>query len=386
MGSNPDLPKTLDGWYLLVNSIYLDRNFYRDPSSIFSHLVEVVGSLSLLATEKTKTGIEPERYIPKALAWWMALCGKVGVRSVEDMLWAKFPAVCSYCQLKVHKRSLYREKKRTPPSPNWQRLVEIGDSNVLLRPGALDSWLEMFATIYPSSDTEQYPATFGRFSEEVGEIAEAVRVFPVAPGYFLSEAADLFAWLMHLHGVVSAKNESQGKPRLPFLQQGLTEMFPGMCKDCERRVCTCPPILPKTLGRIAHEVPTSANPFAPGGALLSTSEALALFSLGTREVTLGNARIPVTDDLVRGIHSLVVAVRDQLAGQQDVIAGVSTSIKETLAKVQESANAHRLTQEQITSLVAAFQEMPSPSRNVVLNVLSNIAAAPWAAVLMELLK
>ena len=74
---------------LSINSIYLDRNFNRDASSIFTHLVEIVGSLSLLATEKTKPAVDPERYIPKALAWWMALCGKVGVRSVEDMLWGK---------------------------------------------------------------------------------------------------------------------------------------------------------------------------------------------------------------------------------------------------------------------------------------------------------
>ena len=51
MNGKNDLPNTLDGWYLLVNSIYLDRNFYRDPSSIFAHLVEVAGGLSLLATE-----------------------------------------------------------------------------------------------------------------------------------------------------------------------------------------------------------------------------------------------------------------------------------------------------------------------------------------------
>lgn len=386
MKNKKELPSTLDGWYLLLNSIYLDRNFYRDSSSIFSHLVEIVGSLSLLATEKTKPGIEPEQYIPKALAWWMALCGKLGVRSVEDMLWTKFPAVCSYCHLKVHKQSPCREKKKTPPSPNWPRLIELGQSNASSRPIALDGWFDMFAGIYPSSDTEQYPATFGRFSEEVGEVAEAVRVFPVAPGYFLSEGADLFAWLMHLHGVVSAKNEAQGKPRLPTLQQGLAEMYPGVCKDCERRVCTCPPILPKTLGRIAHEVPSSGSPFAPGGALLSTSEALALFSLGVREVTLGNARIPVSDDLIRGIHSLVVAVQGQLTAQNAVMAGVSVNVRETLSTVQESADAQRLTQEQIGALVAAFEEMPTPARNVVLNVLSNIAAAPWTAALMELLK
>src|ERR1051325_3558351 len=142
------IPSTLDGWYLSINSIYLDRNFYRDASSIFTHLVEIVGSLSLLATEKTKPAVDPERYIPKALAWWMALCGKVGVRSVENMLWAKFPGVCSYCHLKVHERLRCLEKKRTPPSPNWLRLAELGEENASLRPKTLDAWREMFSRIY----------------------------------------------------------------------------------------------------------------------------------------------------------------------------------------------------------------------------------------------
>jgi NTP pyrophosphatase (non-canonical NTP hydrolase) len=35
-----------------------------------------------------------------------------------------------------------------------------------------------------------------RLSEELGELAEAIRVLPVAPQYFVSEAPDVFAWLM----------------------------------------------------------------------------------------------------------------------------------------------------------------------------------------------
>ena len=330
--AQPPLPMTLDGWYLAINSIYLDRNFYRDASSIFTHLVEIVGSLSLLATEKTKPAVDPQRYIPKALAWWMALCGKVGVRSVEDMLWAKFPGVCSYCHMTVHEQLQCLERKRTPPSPHWQRLAELGQHNVSLRPKTVDDWLGMFSRIYPAADTEKYPETFGRFSEELGEVAEAVRVFPVAPGYFLSEGADLFAWLMHLHGIVSAKNLVQRKPRLPGLQQGLAEMYPCRCNDCERRVCSCPPILPKTLGRIANEVPTTESPFSPGGALLSTSEALALFSVGAREVHIGASSVPVSEDLVRGIHSLIAAVRSELLQQRDTLTNVSESVFETLKR------------------------------------------------------
>jgi hypothetical protein len=43
-------------------------------------LVEVIGGLSLLASQKKKLGLTPENFIPKAFAWWMAICGKVGVK------------------------------------------------------------------------------------------------------------------------------------------------------------------------------------------------------------------------------------------------------------------------------------------------------------------
>ena len=38
----------LDEWYKALNRTYWHRNFDRDPSSLFSHLVEVVGGMSLL--------------------------------------------------------------------------------------------------------------------------------------------------------------------------------------------------------------------------------------------------------------------------------------------------------------------------------------------------
>ena len=386
MTSLTPVPTSLDGWYLGINSIYLNRNFYRDASSIFAHLVEIVGGLSLLATEKQKAEVTPDRYIPKAVAWWMALCGKVGVRSIEAMIWAKFPYACPYCHLKNHKRLVCLEKRKTPPSPDWRELEVIGEGNSALRPTTVDDWLEMFGTIYPAADTEQYPATFGRLCEELGELAEAMRVFPVAPGYFLSEAADVFAWLMHLHAVVSAKREAAGQGRLQRLQEGLSGSYPARCRDCDRRVCACPPILPKTLGRIAHEVRTAGSPFVPGGALLSTAEALALFSLGTREVTLGHSQVAVTEDLLRGIQALVETVLADLQQQQSALSGVSKDVVATLTAVQQSINAQRLTQEQLNELTSALQAMPSETRSTMLNFLTNIAAAPWSAALLELLR
>src|SRR3954469_22126305 len=94
--------RSLDQWYVKVNQIYLRRNFNRDSFALFGHLVEVMGGLSLLAAEKEKAEVDPHDFVAKALAWWMSLCGKVGVKSISQMLWLKFPNVCPYCLAKPH--------------------------------------------------------------------------------------------------------------------------------------------------------------------------------------------------------------------------------------------------------------------------------------------
>jgi len=103
--------RRLDDWYHIINGIYLDKNVDKDPIWVFAHLVEVIAGLSLLATEKRKPEFSIENYLPKAIAWWLALCSSVGVRSAEELLWMKFPAICAYCQLPVHVEKRCKEAK-----------------------------------------------------------------------------------------------------------------------------------------------------------------------------------------------------------------------------------------------------------------------------------
>ena len=83
----------LDEWYGAIRFMYANRNFERSAQAVFTHLVEVVGGMSLLASGKRKPGVVPELFLPKALAWWLALCAKVGITSVSDLLWVKYPGV-----------------------------------------------------------------------------------------------------------------------------------------------------------------------------------------------------------------------------------------------------------------------------------------------------
>lgn len=271
--------RSLDEWYLSINSIYWNRNYQRDPTSVFTHFVEVVGSLSVLVSKKRKTdpaSIAP--YMAKAIAWWLALCGQVGVASVSAMLWAKFPNVCPYCQEKPHNQDECTQRKIASRGPDWAALKKIGDQANNSSPKTIAEWQQMFAAIYPPSSTEDFAMTFAKLTEEMGELAEALRVFTAAPGYFLSEAADVFAWLMKLNNLVEAS--------LPKTERGLqlqtllASSYPSRCRDCNSAVCVCPPILPSTIGRIAHEVPSNFVSFNDGGSYLTAEKRSQKFGPG----------------------------------------------------------------------------------------------------------
>jgi NTP pyrophosphatase (non-canonical NTP hydrolase) len=266
--------RSLDDWYWKINRIYVNRNFHTLPVAVFSHLVEVVGGLSLLASEKNRPGTRPELFIPKAVAWWLALCGKAGVKSVEDMVWAKFPGVCTYCLKVPHVSQECSEHKAARNGPDWERLDKIARDNISGRPRTLGEWQRMFAGIYLIQSTEPYGTVFARLSEELGELAEALRVFPAAPGYFLSEATDVFAWLMHLQILIELKNKVPSKDAGHHIQRAFCITYPDRCVDCNLERCACPPILASTIGRIAHEVPPVKGSFSDAGSFL-TSEKMA---------------------------------------------------------------------------------------------------------------
>lgn len=251
--------RSLDEWYKATNYIYAYQNFYRDPLSIFAHLVEVVGGLSQLSSAKHKSGVSPEEYLVKCIAWWFTLCGKLRVRSVAELLWSKFPGVCTYCQLPEHDDPICKEKKKDNPNPIWEQLKAVGTKTQ--QPSSLGSWQRMFRQIYKPTPKPNFQMTYARLSEELGELSEAVRIFPVNPGYFLSEAADVFAWLMNIQNNIDCRDKKPEEEYGNTLQDAFYKAYPDHCIECSEQRCICAPILKGTIGRIAHELPVSPTFF-----------------------------------------------------------------------------------------------------------------------------
>jgi ferredoxin len=176
----------------------------------------------------------------------------------------------------------------------------------------------MFNTIYPAQQTEPFDAVFGRFSEELGELAEAVRVVDAVPQYFISEAADVFAWLMHLANLIDVKEDTylvrEDELAVPnpitdgctAIEFALYREYPDRCVECGRPVCACPPILPRTLGRLAHEGPQSDELF------LRTNDMAARFNIGDAQVEVEAERIVVTADVVTAIYHCLTAILESL--------------------------------------------------------------------------
>jgi hypothetical protein len=96
-----------------------------------------------------------------------------------------------------------RRKEASGLGADWSSLAARRESEEV--PQRPSDWLRCFREIYVvTADTEYGPA-YARLSEELGELAEAVRLFRDEPNYFLSEAAGVFAWIMRIDNIREMK-------------------------------------------------------------------------------------------------------------------------------------------------------------------------------------
>ncbi len=87
--------------------------------------------------------------------------------------------------------------------------------------------------------------------KRLGELAEAVRVFDIAPGLFLNEAPDVFAWILQVQNSIE---EGSAKPG-DSLDRTFCSSYPDLCPYCAAEDCECPIILPSTVGRLGGAIP-----------------------------------------------------------------------------------------------------------------------------------
>src|SRR5687767_13732153 len=93
-------------------------------------------------------------------------------------------------------------------------------------PSTLGDGKRMFATLYPVNHEGDIRLSFARLTEEFGELADAIRVFPAEPGYFPSEAADVVTRSMNVQNHVARSHHREFRDFGLDLETGFARAYP----------------------------------------------------------------------------------------------------------------------------------------------------------------
>src|SRR5215469_9083969 len=152
---------SLDQLYAMVAHIYSEQNYIRSASATFAHFVEVCGMLTIHDRKKRRENIEVMDALCKALGWYFPLLAKHRVRSVEELIFRKYPYACPYCRKLPHEDPLCKTVRGTDRTLDHADVRRLYKKNRKLRPETLDGWQAMFAKIYPRSLDDVGRSTLG---------------------------------------------------------------------------------------------------------------------------------------------------------------------------------------------------------------------------------
>jgi NTP pyrophosphatase (non-canonical NTP hydrolase) len=168
------------------------------------------------------------------------------------MIFRKFPYVCPYCRKEPHNDAICKAVRGAKPTVDHEALRTEYERNWHRRPATLNEWQKMFQDIYPRSTEDRGRSSLGLL-EELGELAEAIRVYERHPKYFIGEAADVFSYLMGLANEHSIRLLMREDKEFSIEEEYINRYW-GLCAQCGYRVCICPPIPESTVGRMAKEL------------------------------------------------------------------------------------------------------------------------------------
>jgi len=342
--------RSLDDWYYSLRSIYADRNETRDAMWILAHLTETLGGLSILITEKPGKSerFDIREYVAKCLAWWLALCDKLGIRSVENLLWLKFPNVCPYCQLEKHDDDPCLAAKRARGYPDWEALAQLASDRSKM-PKTLEEWLAMFKRIYSIGHSHSAATAFGRLTEEIGELAESIRNLSVSRNSIVSELGDVFAWIMHVVAVHNAKHQKD-----PIaLSEIMYDWYPDRCRSCKDVICSCPPVLHSTINRLAHEGP-SDELVDSLGLFQSSEERGQLFGPGAAEIRIGAKSFAASGGFLASLYDLAQGLREALRTAPDLSDRLSTTLDHWCTRTLATVGRQRIREEPFREITMAL--------------------------------
>ncbi len=155
-----------------------------------------------------------------AISWFISLMNQLHI-NIEEVVWQRFPYVCSYCGKKPCVCKVKKIKKR--------QNIYI---NKKLRPKTIHDFQNMFESIYPSENRTLEDSGI-HLAEEMGELSESILSYRGSHNdktfHDVSlESADLFSCFM---GVFNSLNFDVSKE--------LSKIFKKNCHFCKKSPCEC---------------------------------------------------------------------------------------------------------------------------------------------------
>lgn len=245
----------LNEWNQMFFDIYNPKNTVRGPYPLLIHVVEVYSALGTGFAKSPANFAAVKELIPKCLAWYCGLARQLRIADIEEILWSKYPGVCPYCRQKVCNCPEVHEKL------DDIAVLKMAKESASQMPQTVNDWLRMFGNIYAARNTRlQPPQLLAKVLEELGELAEALRIEPYLRRNLLNEMADALSWFF---AVVNYLNSSMFKGEAINLARLCWDTYPDICSTCRRKPCACPE------DYVSKRI-SEAGPFVGVAALLDT--------------------------------------------------------------------------------------------------------------------
>lgn len=272
----------------------------------------------------------------KALGWFFPLMAKFRVASVEELVFRKYPFACPYCRRTPHNDIVCKNVVGTQRAEmEHEQLKSLRATNQVRRPVGLNQWQSMFQDIYPRGVNDQKGRSTLGLMEELGELAEAIRVFDEYPEYLAGEAADVFSYLMGVANEHTLRTAREQRPEFSFESEYIRR-YPGLCLACGYPVCRCPNIPDATVGRLAKELPLEDGEGLFSSKRLSRDTAEVLAGRVLREIGGWDELISLPLDRGDANRRLVESIMRLADKLQDELPALAESLRRNALKLMQS--------------------------------------------------
>ena len=161
-----------------------------------------------------------EKNLLVSFAWLMAIANRMHI-DVENEVWKRFPALCSYCGFAPCQCKKIKLEKRAK--------IKIDSSH---RPTTTRGFQELFRSVYPP-ERRTLPDAGVHLAEETGEVSEAIHNFlgQHLQKQFADIKLEIADYVSCVFGVANSASID--------IASGLEEMFKNGCHVCHTIPCTC---------------------------------------------------------------------------------------------------------------------------------------------------